>query len=301
MLIKVVGKIKQKNSCSQGFDGFFPVADPFLFEFPTTESRLRGRHPVKAHVRALVVVEVDGRLQRLSDLPDGEECHAHEQLVLDDAVDTLGHGVVPGVSALGHADPDVVLPQDVRIGIAGILDAPVRVVDEVFGRPASKALQGHFQRLDGEPGLQRLAHAPADDLLRVIVRDERQVAEVVVARLRAEVYHHVRDVAHPKLVGAKGNEFLHQVRIEGQVMAGVRGPGTAPPLAHLQVVALDDIVEAVIADTVLLTERRAVHLPELAAADAAVPAAHVLDKLHDERLLRQLAHLAVAVLVIGLG
>ena len=118
----------------------------------------------------------------------------------------------PGGSTTRSSDPDVVLPQDVRIGIAGILYAPARVVDEVICRPASKALQGHFHCLDGKSGLQRLAHAQADDLLRVIVRGERQVAEAVVARLSTEVYYHVRDVAHPKLVGAKRNEFLHQVR-----------------------------------------------------------------------------------------
>ena len=84
-------------------------------------------------------------------------------------------------------------------------------------------------------------------------------------------------------------------------MLRVRCLGTAFLLTHLQVMALNDIVETVVAHAVLFAELALVHLPELATTDAAVSLTYALDVLHAERLFGKLAHLAVPVLIVGLG
>ena len=298
---KVFCKANDLLLSSQGFDGFFPVAGPLFPQFPRTECCLSRCFPVEAHVRALVVVEVDSHLQRLPDFLYGAKGHVLEQLVLDDAVDALGHGVVLGVSALGHADPDAVCLEDACIGIAGILYAAVGVMDQVRGRIAFKAAQGHLQGFDGKPGLKRLADAPAYNLLGVVVGDKRKVAEGVFVRLAIGTDGHIGDVAHPQLVGAYRDEFPDQVGVQGKVVAGVCRPGAAAPPADLEAVLVYDVVEAVVAHAVFFAERGTVHTPQLAAADAAVLLTDAPDILHTERLLGKLAHGCVAMLVVGLG
>ena len=83
-------------------------------------------------MRTLVVVEVDGLLYGCPHLLDGEERDVLEQLVLDDAVDALGDGIVLGVSAFGHTNLDIPRQEFLHIGKAGILDAAVGVMDEVL-------------------------------------------------------------------------------------------------------------------------------------------------------------------------
>ena len=110
-----------------------------------------------------------------------------------------------------------------------------------------QAGQGHLQGLDGEPGFQRLTHAPADDLLRVIVRHDGEVAEVVLTTPEVQSDGHVGNVAHPQLVGTKRDELPHEVRVQRQVVPGVRRPDAVLAFAHLQVVPVDDVIVAVVA------------------------------------------------------
>ena len=112
---------------------------------------------------------------------------------------------------------------------------------------------------------------------------------------------HIGNVAHPQLVGAKRDEILHQVGIQGQVVVGVGRLGTALLLAHFQVILLDDVVETVVAHAVFRTELAPVHLPKFGATDAGGFLPHMLDVLHAERLLGQLAQLTVPMLIVGLG
>ena len=289
------------SSCGHILDGFFPVADPFFLYLARTECCLGRRLPVQAHVRTLVVVEVDGGLDCLAYLLDGGEGQTPQQFVLDGVVHALGHSVVLGIAALGHADADVVGLQQVRVGVAGVLDAAVGVVNEILGGLTVKALERHLQGLNGELGFQRLAHTPADNLLRVVVCHDGEVAEVVLARLGVEADDHVGDVAHPQLVGTQGDEHLYQVRVQRQVVVGVRRTDAALALAHLQIVLVYDVVEAVVAHRVLIAELLAVHTPEFAAANARITDTGAIDKLNDEGFLGKLAQRALAVLVVGLG
>ena len=84
-------------------------------------------------------------------------------------------------------------------------------------------------------------------------------------------------------------------------MVGVRRLGTAPPLAYLQVVLLDDVIEAVVADAMLIAKLLPVHLPELAATDSTVLLTDTPDILYAERLIGQFPHICIAMLIVGLG
>ena len=84
-------------------------------------------------------------------------------------------------------------------------------------------------------------------------------------------------------------------------MVGVRRLGTALLLAYLQVVLLDDVIEAVVADTMIIAKLLPVHLPEFAATDTTVLLPNTPDKLYAESLIGQLPQISVAMLIVGLG
>src|SRR3712207_7520992 len=83
-------------------------------------------------------------------------------------------------------------------------------------------------------------------------------------------------------------------------MIGVRGAGAAFLLPYLEIVFLKDVIETVVAHTVLLAKLLVVHLPQLAPAYTRVFTADFLDILHAESLIGQSGHQAVSMLVIGL-
>ena len=70
---------------------------------------------------------------------------------------------------------------------------------------------------------------------------------------------------------------------------------------NFQAVTLDNIVKAVVAHAVLIAELILVHLPQFAAANAAVLLTDTPDKLHTESLLGQFAQVCVTMLIVGLG
>src|SRR3712207_945897 len=80
-------------------------------------------------------------------------------------------------------------------------------------------------------------------------------------------------------------------------MIGVRGAGAAFLLPYLEIVFLKDVIETVVAHTVLLAKLLVVHLPQLAPAYTRVFTADFLDILHAESLIGQSGHQAVSMLV----
>src|SRR3712207_7822258 len=68
-------------------------------------------------------------------------------------------------------------------------------------------------------------------------------------------------------------------------MIGVRGAGAAFLLPYLEIVFLKDVIETVVAHTVLLAKLLVVHLPQLAPAYTRVFTADFLDILHAESLI----------------
>ena len=82
------------------------------------------------HVRAYVVVEFNHCSYLAYCFPVvPEHGLVVDPLVFDDAVHPLGHGIVRGVVALCHGNAYMVLRQPAHVQLAGILHAPVRVVD----------------------------------------------------------------------------------------------------------------------------------------------------------------------------
>src|SRR3712207_6816164 len=83
-------------------------------------------------------------------------------------------------------------------------------------------------------------------------------------------------------------------------MIGVRGAGEAFLLPYLEIVLLKNVVETVVAHTLLLAKLLVVHLPQLSPAYTRVFTAYFLDILHAESLIGQSGHQAVSMPVIGL-
>ena len=84
-----------------------------------------GKHIVLCSSPGRVVLEVD-------------------QLTLEAAEEVLRNGVVIRVAAAGHTLPDAIGFQALPVGPGGILDAPVAVKDQTFGRftAAIRHIQG---------------------------------------------------------------------------------------------------------------------------------------------------------------
>ena len=82
-------------------------------------------------MRASIVVEVHDAADELSCLPRSfRTLHAVEPLLLDDAVDALGDGIVRRAVVLRHADIDSQPIKTRHIVVATVLNAAVRVVYE---------------------------------------------------------------------------------------------------------------------------------------------------------------------------
>ena len=75
--------------------------------------------------------------------------------------------------------------------------------------------QRHCQRFGGAFGAQTFAQVPADDFVRVVVRDQTQIAEVLEPA-------DVGNVTRPKLIRADGFQVFCQVWI---LVIGVIGVG----------------------------------------------------------------------------
>lgn len=94
-------------------------------------THLCGRLHTVAHMRAPVVVEFHDAADELVCLPRSfRTLHAVEPLLLDDAVDALGDGIVRRAVVLRHADIDTQSVKASHILVAAVLNAAVRVVYE---------------------------------------------------------------------------------------------------------------------------------------------------------------------------
>ena len=154
---------------------------------------LRGLHP-DAHMRSLRIVEVDYPYQGDLAFLSGRQLHLVQPLHLEDAVCPFGNGILQGVSALGHADCDPMFPQFRHILIAAVPAAPVRVVDKLTGLRFAYALQGHPRGLQRVDGLKGRPHGPADDLVGICVRYQRQIVHALLGL-------HVRYICNPDFIG----------------------------------------------------------------------------------------------------
>ena len=141
-------------------------------------------------MRPSVVVEVHGKSDCCNDFLDTSEDFALQQLVLHRVVDALRLCVVLRISGFGHADLYAMLTKHVHILPTGILAAAVRVMYEIDFL-ALYTLQCHPQGGHRIVRVKRRPDAPADNLLAVGVKYQRQVAEVIM-----EVIIHDDDVCY---------------------------------------------------------------------------------------------------------
>ena len=171
-----------------------------------------------AHVRPSVVVEVHDGAYELARLPRSlGTLHAVEPLLLDDAVDALGQGVVRGTVVLRHADADAKGVKATYVLIAAVLHAAVGVVDERLPVGIGPRLgDGLFQGRQRVAGLESFRERPPDNLTGVGIGDQVQVADSVLR-------HDVCDVGHPQLVGClRAEARLQEVTVLAVVVVGVR-------------------------------------------------------------------------------
>src|SRR4051812_28515172 len=139
-------------------------------------------------------------------------------LLLERGEEALHRRVVETVALAAHRLLDAVPLQDLAVGLGGVLDPCVTVMDQAGFRPA--ALQGHDQRVHAQPGPEVVGHAPADDLARGQVLDRGRVQPALVGR-------QVADVGQPDGVGPLGDEVaVEQGPGDPQ---GVAGGGGGPP------------------------------------------------------------------------
>ena len=160
---------------------------------------IRGEH-VDAAVRTLFVVEPHRLAHGVSDLPYACKGLSMQQLVLDGAVDALGHGVVLRIAILGHTWDDMVGVELFDISCTGVLSAAVGVVYEGVGESFGQRPDGHYQSFDAVCSLQRRSNVPAQDALAVGVHNDGQEHEAVARRRVGILYLDVGDVADPYIV-----------------------------------------------------------------------------------------------------
>ena len=126
--------------------------------------------------------------------------------------------------------------------------------------------------LQADGGAQRVGKSPADDLARVRVGYQVQIADSPAGKV------YIGYVRHPQLVGRRGDKALYQVL---PLMVAMVGEGSMPGLAgrQRQAVPAQQPVETVTPGDERGTEQRAEHHPELVASNAGglpTDGAHVL-------------------------
>ena len=118
----------------------------------TSSPRLNRRASVKARMRPMAVVEVDVAAERSSRLVDaviGPQIHL---LVFDSAPEALEEHVIAPRAPADHGDRNLVLDQDVGVGVTRELAALVRVEDLRIAMTGQQKLNGEY--------LPCFAHAP---------------------------------------------------------------------------------------------------------------------------------------------
>ena len=199
-------------------------------------------HP-DTHVRSSVVIEFHDAADELSCLPRAlGTLHAVEPLLLDDAVDALGQGIIRGTVVLRHADSDSQPVKTRNIFIAAVLHAAVGVVDERLPVSIGSCLRdGLFQRRLRVAGLESFRERPPDDLTGVGIGNQVQVADSILR-------HDVRDVGNPQLVGSRRAEArLQEVPVLAVVVVGVRRVSSVQRFEN-QMFDVHQVVEAVATD-----------------------------------------------------
>lgn len=115
-------------------------------------------------MRSLGVVDLDGLLDHEPGLGQVGG-PVEQQLSLQDAVNSLGQGILVAVVAVSHRATDAMSRMQTLVIRRAVLDASIRVVHQ--GLAGAPRAQRHLQRAAHPFGLQILCHVVAHDLARV--------------------------------------------------------------------------------------------------------------------------------------
>ena len=244
-------------------------------------------------MRSVVVVEADESFNAYQCVLEAlEAALAVDDLRLESAVHTFCDGVVRGLVVFRHGDAYSVLLQFVRIGVAAILHASVRVMDEPFQFVCRSLRDGHVEGLKRVFRLKGLREAPADDLARVCIRHQVQIAAAV---------HQVdiRDITHPQLIGTCGYEATDEVLVLVVAVVRVRRMTWLGTLLH-QLEVAQQLQEGITARHPVAKEHPLRHQPQFDAADAWIHLANLLHGIHDAHDAEKVLLVALLFLVIGL-
>lgn len=115
-----------------------------------------------------------------------------ERFGFESAPERFHGGVVVAVGAATHARLDLSRTEQLAKGIAGVLDAPVRMVKEPGGRTAGA--NSLLQSLCDQRALKGSTAGPADDFSAVKVHDSRQIKPALGGE-------DISDICDPNTIG----------------------------------------------------------------------------------------------------
>ena len=167
-------------------------------------------------MRALSVIEglnviEDGRASLLA----GDEPGAINQFELQSAPEAFHDGIIVAIAFTAHRGDQTSLGQGLTVIVGGILNAAVRVKDQMRWWLTSE--QSHLESFQDELGIQEGAHIPADDFAAIEVQNGRQEKPAFPG-------FNVSDIRHPDLVDFRGFGRLRQkIGSNGMVMVAVGG------------------------------------------------------------------------------
>jgi len=243
----------------------------------------QGRHLVAdTHVQPPVIIEVDVAPDDSTGVFKGFEAGAVDTFHLYYTIGTFGYGIVRRLVVLGHGDADVVCPKHGHVCIAAVLHTAVGVMDQPFEGLAAAHDHGllcrHLQGLYRNSRLERPGQRPSNNLVRVGIGDEVQVAHISVRQ------GDVGDVGHPQLVGGSGYEAPYLILVLVVAVVGVRRVAGLRPWKH-QTPAAQGYEETVAAGHEVAPEHGDEHQPQLVATDAGILRADFPDSVNSILLM----------------
>ena len=186
--------------------------------------------------------------------------------LLQGAHEALGLGVVIRVAGAAHADQSAARRELVAIVGAGVLHAPVGVMDEA-GLGASGG-QGHVERFDRQARFEMVGERPADHPAGKGVENDGQVDKL-------SRQPDISDVGDPDLIEPGWDASTRQIGDDGKLMPAVGGVGNERPFAQAEQIVLTHQ-----AQDVLVIDLQAIDAPEVSAdSPIAVEAIFERDRL----------------------
>lgn len=164
------------------------------------------------------------------------------------------------------------------------MDEPCEVAAGLF--------DGRAECSEREDRRQRFRQTPADDFLRVCIRNKVQVTAPII-----EFY--IGDVAHPQLVGGRGNEIFDEVLPLVVAMVGVRRGADPAGFLH-QMVAAQQVQKRIPSGHPSAVKHRRQHQPQFHSTNTGIDLPYLVHGIKNPALYRQFLNTIRLLLVKGL-